>query len=348
MAQEDGSNDAERNAARQGWQRPVLIGASLACVVLLLLGILGLTWTLARHADKPATIAAQSTAVATPSPDATPAQTAVTRPSAAATSGATSTAPVGPAQVPHPAVDQVVTVLMYHHIMPVPNNKIAISPSTFDTQMKYLHDHGWHAISMAELEAFVLTGKRLPSKPVLITFDDDRMNQLTYGVPILKKYGFTATFFIVKNWAESSSPSFMHEPQLKGLIADGFDVESHTSNHMNLYRFHSRSTGKYESNASMKARMWYPTNGMRLWMDRTLGGPSATALAYPGGQYDVYSERLVRQAGYKVAFTTDEGYVTYKGQNQFALPRWNTGARSLSHWTFIKILNDAGRQQRAK
>jgi len=237
---------------------------------------------------------------------------------------------------------------MYHHILPVPSNFIAISPATFDTQMKYMHDNGWHSISIAQLQAFVETGKRLPSKPVLITFDDGRMNQITYGVPILKKYGFTATFFVVQKWINSRSSYFMHEPQLKQLQADGFDLESHTTNHMMLYRFHSKSTGKFESYTSMKARMWTSTNGMRVWMDSTFGGQPVAALAYPGGGNDTFTWQLVQEAGYHMAFTTNTGYITYKGQNAFALPRWNTGARGTTMATFASIMNGAEKYKRSK
>ncbi len=223
---------------------------------------------------------------------------------------------------------------MYHHIMPAPDNTIAISPTQFDEQMRYLHDNGWHAISMAQMQSFVLTGARLPAKPVLITFDDGRMNQLTYGVPILRRYGFTATFFIVKKWAESADPSFMHVPELKGLVADGFDVESHTANHWVLNRKHGESYG------TLKARTWDATYGMRVWMGSVLGA-KATALAYPGGFFDDFSVRLAQEAGYELAFTTLPGYVMYDHQSRYALPRRNTGARGTTLSQFVSVLEGA-------
>jgi peptidoglycan/xylan/chitin deacetylase (PgdA/CDA1 family) len=237
----------------------------------------------------------------------------------------------------HPDTDQAVPVLMYHHIMPVPSNKIAISPSTFDEQMRYLHDHGWHAISMAQMQSFVLNGTRLPTKPVLITLDDGRMNQLTYGVPILEKYGFTATFFIVKRWADSPDPSFMHVPQLKALIAAGFDVQSHTTNHLALNRKHG------ETYDSLRTRAWNATYGMRVWMGTTLGVPHVTALAYPSGYFDDFSVRLAQEAGYDLAFTTLPGYVAYGRQSRYALPRRNAGARGSTRSEFISILTGAER-----
>ncbi len=330
-APERGRNGSDRS------QRMVVVAA--VALVLLAGLFFGVRAVLGRLRDKPA---ASVTKMVTGKP----------QPKVPATSGASApsakTPPpsaLAPSAVPvsNPATDQAVPVLMYHHIMPVPNNFIAISPSTFDAQMRYLHDHGWHPVTMAQLEAFVLTGKRLPERPVLITFDDGRMNQLTYGVPILKKYGFTATFFVVKKWIDGSSKSFLHVPELKRLIADGYDVESHTTNHMMVRRFQSRTTKQWESYESMKARTWYPTYGMRMWMDSVLG-LNVTAVAYPGGGYDlVTSQRLMKEAGYTLAFTTDSGYVTYKGPSPLLLPRWNAGARGLRQSTFVSIFTRAER-----
>ncbi|MDR3687479.1 MAG: polysaccharide deacetylase family protein [Coriobacteriia bacterium] len=324
-------------SSRPKRQRPVgLIVAVVAVVSLVLVGAFGARWALTRSAEKPGISAAQAAVAVAPTSGVKAKPLAA--PSSSAPTSATASAP---AEVANPALDQAVPVLMYHHILPVPSNFIAISPATFDAQMKYLHDNGWHAISIAQLQEFVETGKRLPSKPVLITFDDDRMNQLTYGVPILKKYGFTATFFVVQKWINSTSQYFMHVPQLKQLQADGYDLESHTTNHMMMYRFHSKSTGKFESLTSMKTRMWDPTNGMRVWMNQTFGGQPVTALAYPGGGNDSFTWQIVKDAGYHLAFTTDTGYVTYKGSNPMALPRWNTGARGTTMATFASIMNGA-------
>ncbi len=234
-----------------------------------------------------------------------------------------------------PTTGQTVPVLMYHHIMPVPNNRIAISPAEFDAQMRYLQQNGWHAISMAQMRAFVLTGKALPSRSVLITFDDGRLNQYTYAVPILRQYGFTATFFVVEKWVDSIDPSFMHVGELKRLSARGYDIESHTTNHW----VYTRKSG--ETYAALKARGWNAFYGMRTWMTTTLGTRSVPAVAYSGGFFDDFTIRLAQEAGYQVAFTTRPGYVAYGVQSPYALPRWNAGARGLSLPTFTRIMAGA-------
>jgi peptidoglycan/xylan/chitin deacetylase (PgdA/CDA1 family) len=245
--------------------------------------------------------------------------------------------------VADPAADQVVPVLMFHHVSPTARNFIAITPTVFDRDMKWLSSNGYHAVSIAQLTDFVQTGKRLPAKPVLITFDDGRMNQYTYAVPILRRYGFTATFFVVKKWVVSSSSSFMHTAELRKLAADGFDIESHSANHTMLYAKPLLGDKGY---TTFKARLWGETYGMRVWLQALTGKP-VTALAYPGGGHDKYTPRLTADAGYALAFTTDQGFVTYKGPSPMLLPRYNAGAPEVSAGYFASIFRLAAAKSKA-
>ncbi len=313
---------------RRGSNRFVVAATVAAAVaVLLLAGIAFAAWNLLAR-QKQAPPAKASAPLVSPSKNAATQSPVAERPAAR------------PIPVSHPATDQVVPVLMYHHVLPNPSNSIAISPETFDRQMKWLHDNGYHAVSMTQLIDFVQTGRRLPDKPVLLTFDDDRANQLKNAVPILKKYGFTATFFVTKKWIVGSSKYFMHESDLKKLADEGYDVESHTNSHTFL-------VAKSEDYAHMKQRLWGETDGMRVWLSDVTGKP-VTALAYPGGGVDKLSPRLAKEAGYAVAFTVDTGYVRYGAGDPELLPRWNAGARGLSFGSFVAIFKRAEAESRPK
>ena len=72
------------------------------------------------------------------------------------------------------------------------------------------------------------------TKAVIINFDDGSMGQFTYAKPILDKYGFKATFFIVCNYANSGSKDYMNWQDIQQLQKDGQDIESHTMNHIDL------------------------------------------------------------------------------------------------------------------
>src|SRR5215831_7301046 len=68
--------------------------------------------------------------------------------------------------------------------------------TAFDEQMKYLHDEGYTTISLDDFVAFQNGKKRLPPKPIIVTFDDGFMSNYVFAFPILKKYGMTATIFV--------------------------------------------------------------------------------------------------------------------------------------------------------
>src|ERR1700746_3054934 len=70
-------------------------------------------------------------------------------------------------------------------------------------------------------------------KVVMINFDDGRESQLIYAKPILDKYGFKASFFIIcgRVGTERSSMNWQDIAELK---KDGMDIESHSMTHINL------------------------------------------------------------------------------------------------------------------
>jgi peptidoglycan/xylan/chitin deacetylase (PgdA/CDA1 family) len=69
------------------------------------------------------------------------------------------------------------------------------------------------------------------NKAVILDFYDNDIGQFTYAKPILDKYGFKGTFFIVCNWASSNNPERMTWPDITRLYREGHDIESHTMTH---------------------------------------------------------------------------------------------------------------------
>lgn len=75
---------------------------------------------------------------------------------------------------------------------------------------------------------------RASKKIVALTFDDGFKGQFVNAKPILDKYGFKATFFIVCNYVNSDNSTYMTWDEIKTLQAEGHDIESHTMNHKDL------------------------------------------------------------------------------------------------------------------
>jgi peptidoglycan/xylan/chitin deacetylase (PgdA/CDA1 family) len=72
------------------------------------------------------------------------------------------------------------------------------------------------------------------NKVVMIGFDDGWKSQITYAKPILDKYGFKASFFVVCNYANSGNIRRMNWQDIAALQKDGMDIESHTMDHKPL------------------------------------------------------------------------------------------------------------------
>ena len=82
---------------------------------------------------------------------------------------------------------------MYHHITQEEGSGLTISATKFEQQLQYLSKKGYTSYHLKEL----LILKKLPAKKnVVITFDDGFESQREIALPLLKKYGFKATFFI--------------------------------------------------------------------------------------------------------------------------------------------------------
>lgn len=144
-----------------------------------------------------------------------------------------------------PQVHLSVPSLMYHDVNAPPNRalfssqyayqlqyNLTVSVADFGSQMSWLASHGYHAISLARLADALYYQLSLPPKPVVITFDDGFLGQFTQAAPILRRYGFTATFFIctgLMGW-QSKTQQYLSWEQAQQLSQGGFWIEDHTVN----------------------------------------------------------------------------------------------------------------------
>jgi len=69
------------------------------------------------------------------------------------------------------------------------------------------------------------------NKAIMLGFDDGWKSQITYAKPILDKYGFKASFFIVCNYVNSGEIRRMNWQDIATLQKDGMDIESHSMTH---------------------------------------------------------------------------------------------------------------------
>lgn len=197
-----------------------------------------------------------------------------------------------------------VPVLNYHKVDNF-HHALSIPPNEFEEQIKYLYESGYNTISPDQLMAYLKYGTALPENPILITFDDGYLDNFTNAYPILKKYGYTATIFLVTNLV-GHDQRFLTWDQVRQMEKDGFVFGSHTANHIPLTQVDSQ---KIENELNQSSDE----------ISHQLGKPPKY-FAYPTGVYNAETEELVAKTGYTAAFTIRYGRVN-STSNLYALER---------------------------
>lgn len=154
-----------------------------------------------------------------------------------------------------------VPILLYHHIAePVRGaERYYISPAVFEQHIKALRDWGYTPIKLSTLAAVLTQGGDLPARPVVITFDDGNLNVYQNAFPIMKKYGFSGTLFIVAN--RLASKSFINSQQLKEMVAAGWEIGSHGMTHADLKAYPGLLTNEAEkSRTTLMEALQTPVN----------------------------------------------------------------------------------------
>ena len=182
-----------------------------------------------------------------------------------------------------------VPVLVYHSFGPALSKKetvmqthYRVTAEMFEKQMKYLQDNGYHPVSFSAYVNSLINKAKLPEKAVVLSFDDGWKTQYKYAVPILEKYNFTGTFFIVSSYVGYGS--YMNWTDLKDLVAHNFDIESHTKTHQLLTKIDPK---KLPDELSTSKKILEDKLGIKV-----------TTLAYPNYAQNEAVRQAVKSAGY--------------------------------------------------
>jgi peptidoglycan-N-acetylglucosamine deacetylase len=128
----------------------------------------------------------------------------------------------------------------------------------------------------------------IPDKLVVLTFDDSKASHYTVVRPLLKKYGFGATFFITEGFTfRTNKDDYLTWEQIAGLHRDGFEIGNHTRDHMALSKANlPKLKEQVEAiNAQCAAH----------------GIPAPTSFAYPGNTIDPDAIQMLADLGFRFA-----------------------------------------------
>ncbi|WP_338708456.1 polysaccharide deacetylase family protein [Paenibacillus amylolyticus] len=214
------------------------------------------------------------------------------------------------------------SVLMYHYIEPKLNNhetdnKSIINLEDFEQNMKYLHDEGYRTITLNQLEQYVSGKISLPQKSIVITFDDGYQNNYTLAYPVLQKYNFHASLFVIGSKIqdqpsefEPAINSFISKPEMQAAT-DVFEFNSHT------YNLHHKGFMRCGNSVPVGLDTSLLDDDIQH-MKQT--GKDTPYLAYPFGYTSTQMIYKLQQHGYRMAFTVKSGFV-HPGDHPMKLPR---------------------------
>jgi sugar phosphate isomerase/epimerase len=178
----------------------------------------------------------------------------------------------------------------------------------------------------------------IPDKLVVLTFDDSAKSHFTVVRPILKDYGFNATFFITEGWdfAENKQ-DYMTWEQIAQLHREGFDIGNHTRDHMGVTE---KTVGRLDEQLA----------GIEIQCDRH-GIPRPITFAWPGNATTHEAFEVLRAHGIRFARRGGSPEFPYEGgrgvafepgkHNELLLPSAGDARPDWNPQNFIQAVTQA-------
>lgn len=222
-----------------------------------------------------------------------------------------------------------VPILCYHHIrdlqMPGRSDRgYEVTTAQFKAQMKALADSGYHTILPNQLYDYLVYGAALPSKPVMLTYDDTDEEQFSIAKPEMDKYGFKGVYFIMT--ISINRPNYMTKEQIKQLADEGHSVVSHTWDHHRVDKYKYENTIE-ERGVKKVVNDWDQQLLKPKQTIEALTGKTVEDFAYPFGIWSKDGIPEIRKRGYRMAFQLstkrDSTEPLYTIRRMIVSPEWS-------------------------
>ncbi len=168
-------------------------------------------------------------------------------------------------------------VLMYHNVG-YGWNRYAVTISAFREQLNWLQNNGYTTVTLPQVYDYMYEGGKLPSKPVVLTFDDGWASQWN-AVLELNARGMKGVFFVM------GGSIGLSDVQLRRMAGWGHEIEAHSLTHPDLPQL---SDGQ----------LYNEVAGSKKTLESRLGVP-IHFFAYPYGSYNGRVIDAVAAAGYR-------------------------------------------------
>ncbi|MEU9053752.1 polysaccharide deacetylase family protein [Streptomyces sp. NPDC048384] len=211
--------------------------------------------------------------------------------------------------------DTRVPILMYHAVSTSPNDatrELSVAPEAFAEQMALIGDLGLTPVRTADLAARWRSGRPLPERPVLITFDDGYEGVHRHALPVLAKHGFAATVFVSTGWLKGPHDmgggldTMLDWDQVRELAGADVEIGGHSHTHPQLDQL---------PDDQLRSELILCKE---IISDRL--GSVPASFAYPYGYSSRRVREAVRETGYDQALAVNNG-LARRRQGPYALTR---------------------------
>jgi O-antigen biosynthesis protein len=217
-----------------------------------------------------------------------------------------------------------VPMLMYHSIdvgAARRFRRFAVDPREFAAQMDYLDTAGYRPVTAADLVGSWASGRPLPARPVVLTFDDAYTDFCSAALPVLREHDFLATLFVptayvgsYARWNRSvgeGNRGILSWRALRDIAAEGIEVAAHSHTHPQLDRLPA-AVLRDEINRSR-----------RLAEDNL--SVAVEGFAYPYGYWNHAARAAVATAGFRYGCVVGN-LMTAPDDDVLTLPRLTVNA----------------------
>ena len=189
-------------------------------------------------------------------------------------------------------------ILEYHQVTNKPLDPAFevynVPPAAFAEQLDYLQAEGYTTITLNDFMYAVRGYRKLPEKPIILTFDDGYADNYSEMLPILEAHGMTAVIFVISN--ELGKTGYLTFDELKDMQRRGIEIGLHTADHLALTSL----------DEAARRRQVRESKILLEWS----GLAAIGSLSYPNGAYNPEIEQLLREENYLTAVTGEAGLNT--------------------------------------
>ena len=221
-----------------------------------------------------------------------------------------------------------IPVFCFHRLVPddikkklFQNNEWVGSIKIFQEMIQYLYEKGYKTLSIEEFYKWIIGEVDYKAKSILITIDDGHYEDYYLAYPLIKKYNFKATSFIIGSRIKNkTAPYNKYVDSYIGLDSmnkirkhyPNFEFQSHSFN------MHFLTINHFNKTICRICNMTNKELKDDILRNKKYG---FTAMAYPYGCFTEEIQKILKNNGYLISFKFGPYNFATRNSNRFAIPR---------------------------